>query len=458
MITAEFRKARGSVLQYLPLLALPFVALTTFLALYTNPAAGGMTVLWWQALFITGLFAPLTALFAAVPERREADLWWRARDTRRQHVGRLLTVWFSLAAFHAINFGGAALALLTTGQPQLPRLLWAGVLSLFGTCALAGLFTAVARRINLVVSLLIGAAWQVLAIAGAEKTWLLPPAWPMRLLLPVIGVHPNSVPLEPGDELYDAPLNSPFLLCLALLAVGILAAVCTRPPRATSRVQRVWLPALPARSPLGAMNLACLNPGVTFCVLASVALLGATALIYPASYVHGLYTFALLPMGAMILPALVWPPMRCAWAEMTVAHRGSARLLLQWFAVVIVALSLAAALCGLVSGGMPADEARRLLLSILVGLVLCFIGLLCTLLWGPAVTIAVAVMLTIVSLTVGGDVLADTPLWVLAFPAWPETAATTPRVVLALIVSALLAGVLGHLAHRQLLRGVFQRG
>ena len=54
MITAEFRKARGSVLQYLPLLALPFVALTTFLALYTNPAAGGMTVLWWQALFITG--------------------------------------------------------------------------------------------------------------------------------------------------------------------------------------------------------------------------------------------------------------------------------------------------------------------------------------------------------------------------------------------------------------------
>ena len=321
MITAEFRKARGSALQYLPLLALPFVALTTFLALYTNPAAGGMTVLWWQALFITGLFAPLAALFAAVPERREAELWWRARDTPRQHLGRLLTVWLSLAAFHAINFGGAAFALVVTGQPQVPRLLCAGVLSLFGSCALAGLFTSVARRTNLVVSLLAGIAWQVVAIAGAEKTWLLlPPAWPMRLLLPVIGVHPNSVPLEPGDELYDAPLTAPFVFCLALLVVGALAAIFARPPRITSRVQCVWLPALPARSPLGAMNLVRLSPGVAFCVFTSIALLGATALIYPASYVHGLYTFGLLPMGAMILPALAWPPLRSAWAEMTVAQ------------------------------------------------------------------------------------------------------------------------------------------
>ena len=68
------------------------------------------------------------------------------------------------------------------------------------------------------------------------------------------------------------------------------------------------------------MNLVCLSPGVAFCVFTSIALLGATALIYPASYVHGLYTFGLLPMGAMILPALAWPPLRSAWAEMTVAQ------------------------------------------------------------------------------------------------------------------------------------------
>lgn len=54
--------------------------------------------------------------------------------------------------------------------------------------------------------------------------------------------------------------------------------------------------------------------------------------------------------------------------------------------------------------------------------------------------LAATIVWTVFSVTIGGDVLASTPLWVLAVPAWPEVADTTVRFGIAFITGvALLA-------------------
>ena len=49
----------------------------------------------------------------------------------------------------------------------------------------------------------------------------------MRLLLPALRIHQNSVPLDPGDPLLqEGPLPAA-VLCLVLAAVGTCAAIFT---------------------------------------------------------------------------------------------------------------------------------------------------------------------------------------------------------------------------------------
>jgi len=61
--------------------------------------------------------------------------------------------------------------------------------------------------------------------------------------------------------------------------------------------------------------------------------------------------------------------------------------------------------------------------------------------WGTAVTLALSIILTIFSATIGGDVLADSALWAVALPAWPVIATSAVRFFVALPLGIILVAI-----------------
>lgn len=91
-------------------------------------------------------------------------------------------------------------------------------------------------------------------------------------------------------------------------------------------------------------------------------------------------------------------------------------------------------------GNQLLDELRRLFIGTLVGYVIVLLSVQSLRRVGTSATMIGVIILTVFSATLGGDVLADTPLWVVAFPAWPETAETPLRVSVAMASSFLAIG------------------
>lgn len=177
-------------------------------------------------------------------------------------------------------------------------------------------------------------------------------------------------------------------------------------------------------------------------VLTALVLLFATR--YPEDVRQALFAYAILPVGAGVLPTLVWPRIRPAWALMQVEHLRVGAALLGWFTSIVVLVCLFA---GVVTG-----SARFGALSLVAGTVLVLAALAVTVRFGVMWTLAATVLVTIVSATIGGDVLAESFLWIAAVPAWPVTA-TGPRVWVALAVGAVLSAALVVELHRGL-RGI----
>ncbi|WP_147291486.1 hypothetical protein [Corynebacterium senegalense] len=73
---------------------------------------------------------------------------------------------------------------------------------------------------------------------------------------------------------------------------------------------------------------------------------------------------------------------------------------------------------------------------------------------GAAPAVATVVVLANFSVTLGGDVLAQTPLWIVALPSWPETAEGAGRLGTALVLGGALAVLLHWRAKRALGRRV----
>ncbi len=152
-LSAELLRCRGSALQWLPLLALPLVVMTVFFSAFASSAEDATGVLGWQSMFITGMYAPLIALFAGVPERREVlsrggGTLWRRLHPRYEHASRFLFVVVSLAVFHLLNFGLSWAAVAAQGRADHQLLLIAGAYSFLGAIGIAGLATAAARRVG----------------------------------------------------------------------------------------------------------------------------------------------------------------------------------------------------------------------------------------------------------------------------------------------------------------------
>ncbi len=490
-LSAELLRSRGSALQWLPLLALPLVIMTIIFSSMASARTDATGVLAWQSLFVTGMYSPLTGLFAAIPERRETitrsgGTQWRNLNPRLENAARFIVVIVSLALFHILNFGVSWFVVAAQGRENHELILVAGLYSFLGALGIAGLSAACARRLGFGLTLVAAALWQIISIlpctVESGRWWAFPPAWPQRLLLRALRIHQNSVPLEPHDPLLTSSPLPAFILCVILAVLGALAAVYTprryRPmfslrhrfarsttaqtdadvANTTMEEAQVWQPTSHPRaaaqsslwSTLLGLHRAAFSPAVFSCLMLSILALGFVALQYPANYVEGFFHYFLLPVGAGILPVLVWPRVADSWPLVHMETRFGTSGILLWFLCVILAVCAAAYLASALAGGDGAAQFSALPLAVGVGYVIAAVSLILVIRFGTVSAIALTIVGTIVSVTLGGDVLADTGLWVLAFPAWPLVAHSPLRYAVAVVLAAVL-GVAATLRARHLL-------
>lgn len=436
-------------------------------------------ILNWQALLVTGMLAPVAALYAGLVEQREKQsraggTLWRPTSKHATRVARLLVVWAALGMFFLLDFGATWALAALFGLDHAPDVLLIGFFVWVGSLGVAGFAAGISRRYGLLAALGFAVVWQFALGLLAERDWWWynPGAWPMRLVVPAMGLHINATPLESDSPLLHESQWPAFTLCVLLAVVGMVCAVAVSPrttplrlPRRTVHVvtapvaDRAAMPAVkrpaivPRLAALRGLHRAALNPAVIACVTLS-ALVMLLGLRYDPSVRTGLFTYAILPVGAGLLPVLVWPQLRHAWPLMLIEHPRVRTALLGWLVMVVMLVAL---ISSATSGATLIDAARRLFLAILIGGAMAFFSLAVTTRWGVGWALALTLFVTIFSITLGGDVLAESALWIIAPTAWPETATTAPRLVIACVVGVLLFAGSAGLAHRRL-RGPQGRG
>lgn len=460
-LRAEWIRARGSTLWWLAgagaLLGLVFTAFG--FGFQVETASDLMN---WHGLLITGMAAPLAALFAGAAETRERSARaggtaWRPVSSQATRAARLLVVWAGLAVFYLLTFGVTWLAAVLLGLEGAGRIALAGVFAFIGSLGAAGLAAGVSRRIGVLATIGVAAVCNLELGFFVERDWwwLNPAAWPLRLVLPVMGMQFNLLPLEPGSLMHgESPLPA-LALCLLLAAIGFACAVLVAPrtvrPRRAPETHQVSAPkaagpatARPHQVGFGAalrgINRAAFTPTL-IAALVLTALVLALATRYPVNVRHALATYALLPVGAGVLPTLVWPRLRPAWALMQIEHPKVLTALRTWVLAVVALVALIAAAAALTGGAALADEGRRFALAVLTTGALALCALIITARFGIAWALGATIVWTIFSVTIGGDVLAATPLWILAVPAWPDVADTTLRFAVALVAGVVLLAV-----------------
>lgn len=475
-LRAELIRTKNTAIQYFPVIGLALGIISANFSFWASGAHDSSGILSWQAMLVTGMAAPLFALLGGLAETREKKARFggthlRPVPAQRVRACRLVVLAGASALFHALNYGSAWLIATAQGRSGASALIAAGVLAWVGSIATVALFGVVARLSGLIASLLMAVAYQAAGTLTAESALyrLIPPAWPVRLLLPTLGIHANAVPLSADDPLAS---ESPFValvLNIILAAVTVAAYLAVAPtlgrgarpvtadattkPVTSHHVERFTtdgftLPSANRRAPrehttrtcgaaLGGVHRVLIRSAVLPLTIAVVALLTAVAIVYPPSYVSGAYTFVLLPLGAGLLPVITWPILASAWRVSVAENFHVRQAFLLWQAVLGTCLGLVAAVAHVAAGGGLVDTARMTVLWVMVGILLATAATALIIRFGVGACVAATVVWTVLSITLGGDVLAHTVLWVVAVPAWPETATTPSRLVGAVIALAL---------------------
>ena len=449
LLRAEWIRAKGSTLWWLAGAGLLLGLLLTAFSL-VGDVGSAKSLLYPQGLLVTGMAAPVAALFAGLAENRERDsraggTLWRPVSSTGTRAARITVVWLALAVFAVLDFVVPVAAALVFGLDGAAHVALVGAFVWIGMLGPAGLAAAASRRVGLLPTLVAAFVFTIELGYFVERSWWWcnPGAWPARLALPTMEMHFNLLPLEDTSPMAGESPFPALALTLLLAAAGFAAAVLT--PRRTRPILRrrtthevvAPAPAGPAKPRPAHTGFVSAWKGVAragrmpslsmVLVLTALVLLCATR--YPADVRQALFAYAILPVGAGVLPTLVWPRIRPAWALMQVEHPRVGVALMSWF------ISIVALVCLL--AGAVAGSARFGVLAVIAGTVLTLAALAVTVRFGVMWTLAATILVTIVSVTIGGDVLAESFLWIAAVPAWPVTA-TGPRGWVALAVGAIL--------------------
>lgn len=493
VLGAELLRTKSSAAHWFPLMGLVIGLLSTTFSLWSSGAHDSSGILSWQAMYVTGMAAPLLALLAGLVETRErtarsGGTVFRPVSPVKVKTARLVVLIGLSAIFHLLNFGVAWLIAVLTSRAGADTILVAGVLAWVGSIATIALFSIISRAIGLIPALIVAVVYQIAGTLTSEANWwwMFPPAWPVRLLLPTLGIHSNAVALEPGHPMLNESPTGALALNLGFaVVVGVIAVVVGRRRRPQGRRRGVSAPTTStvadsdpefggltsaAPSPetgrftrghgsytaaLSAQHRPLVRTAIAPLSLAVVIVLFLVATVYSSSYVGGLYTYALLPLGAGLVPVITWPALSDAWPVAIIENRWIRGTYLLWQTLLVTVLALAASAAYLVADG--GGVLRRGVLWILTGIFLVTVATALCVRFGAGMTVAATVLWTVVAATLGGDVLADTVLWIAAIPAWADTADTPGRLVMAVICLAVLIAASVLWAKREL-RSYERRG
>lgn len=424
---------------------------------------------------------------------REGGTAWRAIDPRRVAGTRAAVLALSALACQAgllVPVVGYGLASGAGWGPvadylRFAALMWVSVTgaSLWGL-ALARLIGGVAVGLAPVAA----AVWSTAGTLRAEgPTWLVEPwTWMIRTTLPLLGVHGNSVNLEPGDAAWSYPFWPGMLLqslvtVLGLVVVLVTAGTGSRTVWSTRRAgagkraadvtddgvggahletavssasSKVLLPAQVTAAGGGrrstVLALAPVLPWRLWAVL-TLPLLGLVALVraaYSSSAAVSLVALAGVPITAAVVGVTTWVSLRGAWRSLlmrtTPLRATCAALLPAWgflSGVLLLAWGVGAAGSELFPVE-PDPELPAVAGEVYVAVTIPFVALMLLALAyaltqtaGLAASITVTVIGLLAGLVIAGnEVIVSTPgLWLSAPWGWASVAGSYPARWLAVV-------------------------
>jgi len=466
-VRAEIVRTRGSAAAYLPGLGL-VIAGISFAGILITPDSQERAALLWQTLYVTGMAAPLLTLLAGLTTAREAaaregGTLWRPTSPRIIVLARFLVLAALSALFHALAFWTVIPLSLLAGAPtDVAGILSAGAGCWIATLGVLALAYVATEAWGLIPVFLAAWAWQAIGSLAAEiNFWpVLPPTWAVRAMLPLLGAHQNAEPLTPTDPLaHESPALALALgLLLAAVAIGV-RLIRGGAARTEGRTDNRPVGRRSTRpGALGAIRTVMRSRAVIPLCVAAVVLAATVAVVYPNSYLLGLHTYAMLPLGACIIVVLAWQALTPGWRILVLRRGNIPAAVRSWLVLCVTVVTLVVTLCTLVNTVLRGETDPATIVSLLrSGLLWLILGtagvlgaLWLTVRYGVGWALGATVIIMILGITLGGDILADTWLWILGPTAWPLTADTPARLALAAMIGLLIAAATWLLSGRAL--------
>lgn len=474
---AELVRWRRSSVAFAPLLGFAVATLQALIFVAVGIAHGWASVLAWNVIWVTGLALPATGLIVGlVAERdrgaRDGGTTWRNVTPLTSSVARLAVVAGAVVLMNVLAVIPvlAVGSVVANGPAPVGRTVLTALAVSLGCVAIIPILDLVARRRGLFITLGLAVVWSVAGVLTAESQiwWALPFAWPMRVILPLLGTHANGVSFTPGAAIAQESALPAFGLSLALLVVsfGIFALVriYTRPvsrsPR--SRSSEPLVPTAAIRLSIAASEgtillthsrpstvlphlLVLRRTSLPWLAGTALALEVFTALLWhSAAYSAVVFELLILPVGACLLPILAWSKASTGWRNLASRPTSATRLGLGLGAclcVGIVAVSIVSAMIELAAGASLSHVASMWVLAVTVGSALMSFHLWLTVRFSTGLAIGIMCLGVLFSLVVGGSSLAST-LWAFGPWAWVFTASNYPLRTLAITTISLIATIL----------------
>ena len=175
LLRAEWIRAKGSTLWWLAGAGLLLGLLLTAFSL-VGDVGSAKSLLYPQGLLVTGMAAPVAALFAGLAENRERDsraggTLWRPVSSTGTRAARITVVWLALAVFAVLDFVVPVAATLVFGLDGAAHVALVGAFVWIGMLGPAGLAAAASRRVGLLPTLVAAFVFTIELGYFVERSW-----------------------------------------------------------------------------------------------------------------------------------------------------------------------------------------------------------------------------------------------------------------------------------------------